>query len=212
MAELSKYEAVRPYASRYGEMYSAAEEADFLRHLTTQQLGDLRAAYSLLATLSDARSLSSWIDHCARCKDSVSRPELTLSRQIAKLLVLFEHLSEMHISPFDSGRVVRIQASNKPDWETLPVELAYLIDVATRYRTCSTDLDKAQVLERATQEDLETLACCAEMIRVRRHYPLINHWLDSAFACGNDDAAWMIYNLIGLLDLAGLEVEARDIG
>ena len=88
----------------------------------------------------------------------------------------------------------------------LPAELEYLIEPAMTYGVLQFDDDVDRFLERATEEDLESLARVAECIHLNHHDDLIGSFLDDYPITEYSESA-NLYFLLGVIDAADVSPE-----
>ena len=62
-------------------------------------------------------------------------------------------------------------------------------------------------LESASDDDLNILSSIAERIHLRGDFPALKEWLNNVMQVEGQEVGWRIYNLLGVMDLAGLKFE-----
>jgi hypothetical protein len=204
--EAKKFEYLRDVARKYGGFYGVQEFESFIDHVSDEQLKELRAAYETIDSRDDSFRISRWIDDCFERRGQITKTEFNFSSDVGQLLLLFDYLSRRGIQPFSSEKVEYVEIIKKPNWENLPHELHYLIDVAEAYGVYSSESDVRVFLDHAHPSDRETLARTAERIRLSRHSTLIDEWVKK-HPFEKHQEAWMIYWLVVVMAHAGLDLE-----
>jgi hypothetical protein len=91
----------------------------------------------------------------------------------------------------------------------LPSDLHYLIKPALKYGIHQTEDDRAQFLQRATDEELTELAQVAERYRVNEHCDLVSDFFDDYPITDYKESA-KLYWLFGVMDAAGLKISPKN--
>ncbi|MBI1831133.1 MAG: hypothetical protein HYR84_06755 [Planctomycetes bacterium] len=122
------------------------------------------------------------------------------------MFVLFKYIARRGIQPFCDEELEHAPPALKPNWQNLPSELSYLIDLAEAYGHSLSESDMIEFLENAHPNDLDALTRAAERMRLKGDSKRINKWLDE-FPLDKYPEAAMVYSLLGVMDLAGLRFE-----
>jgi hypothetical protein len=201
--EARDFEYLRDVARKYGGFYGVQEFESFVDHVSHEELRELCAAYETIDSRDDSFRISRWIDDCFERRGQIPKREFDFSSDVGQLLLLFDYFSRRGIQPFSSQKVEYVEVMKKPNWENLPRELHYLIDVAEVYGVHSSESEVLVFLDHAHPSDRETLARTAERIRLSRHSTLIDEWLKK-HPFQKHQEAWMIYWLVVIMADAGL--------
>lgn len=119
--------------------------------------------------------------------------------------MFFGYLARRGFQPFCDREIEYEPPVQKPNWDNLPKELSYLIDPAEAYGIFD-DVEMVTFLENAHPEDIEILTKTAERMRLNGHSSIVSKWMDS-FPIDKHPEAWMVYRVVGVMDLAGLKFE-----
>jgi hypothetical protein len=209
MDDTAEFGYLRNSASKYGTLYNASEIERFINQISDAQLAELRAAHGAILSKHGAFAISRWIDECGEKYGQISKLDFEFSRQVGQLLNLFHHLARRGIEPFTSDDLSYVPKTTKPDWQSFPGELSYLIEVAEAFSAHSSESEWHEFLSRAHPSDLKMLVTSAERMRVNRHLPLLNQWIDE-HPMDKNPAAWMLYSMLGLMDHAALNFEPLE--
>ena len=201
------FEYLRIVAGKYGNFYGVPEFESFVANMTAEQLQELRTAYEAIRSRDDSFRISRWTDECFERQKEIPKLERDFARQVGQLLVLFRYLARAGTAPFSSEEVGHIEILKKPNWQNLPEELQYLIDVAEVYGIHQSESDIWEFLDNAPPNDMEVLASTAERVRLTNHSEIFYEWMKK-FPLHKHPESAMIYWLFALLAHAGLEFES----
>jgi hypothetical protein len=171
-----------------------------------ERLRELAEVYEEIDHRKDDLRISHWLSD-GPIGNPKDKKDADFKWDVGRLFLAFDYLASKDIPPFSSLRVVFTDQIRRPNWNNLPHELNYLIEVAEAYAAHSTEGEMLDFLEHAHEKDLEILARTAERIRLNGHIKTINEWMDR-FDMVEHQEAWMVYCVLGLLDHAGLKFES----
>ncbi len=206
MAQPLEFEYLRFAAEQYGLFYFTHEFDDFVAHATEVQVQDLAKAYNEIDKRVDAVRISEWVLKSSLPSSGVSYLEMDFARKVGQMFVLFDHFREQQIAPFSSEKVKFIEVRKAPNWNNVPQELSYLVEVAIIYGVYLTEIEMLDFLDHARDEDLAKLSRAAERMRLNNHMDVLLEWLNR-FPIDGHTESQMIYSVVGVMDHAGLRFD-----
>lgn len=185
---------------KYGWIGSVQDIRRFLERAPEGAIGDLERAYVNIHEHGDEERIPRWVTHI---------PEDIGARNarwtMIQLLTIFDVLADMAIEPFTSRRVhYKRQERLSIGWSSLPADLRYLAESASKYGVIRTDCEIDEFLSGMDEGMEEELASLAERIRMNDHAPLMNSWIDEH---AESNEARLLYFLLGVMDALGLQWE-----
>jgi len=205
MQAAHEFDYLRGLAEKYGHMYAVDEFNAAADNITAEQLKELRGVYAIICTGDNRARIGRWADDSFERRHKIPKREFDFAMQVSQAFLVFEYLARRGIQPFCDKEIEYAPATRKPNWETLPKELSYLIEPAEAYGIFD-DVEVLKFLDNAHPKDMEMLATTAERMRLNGHLKILNKWVDQ-FPSDNRQEVWMVDRLVGVMSLAGLSFE-----
>jgi hypothetical protein len=201
-----EFEYLHDLGMEYGDFYLEDQFKDFVVNATNDQLSEVAIAYKIIESRDDAFRLSRWVDRCYDPHLTIDWQERAFARRVGQLLILFHYLADARIPPFSSRNVEYVEAIKKPNWQSLPVQVRYLIDVAESHGIYSSEAEIVDFLAKADQRDIDLLAETAQKLQANGHMQILNDW-QRRHPFDEYQEARMVEWLLCLIDHAGFSIK-----
>lgn len=173
MNDLNEFAYLFPVANFYHEVICPHEFKAIVRDISDLQRAELAKVYEEIVRRNHAARIAEWVHSCN--DGETGNEEECRAWEVRRLFVLFDYLGDAGMQPFSSRRAVFREQAREPNWDEVPQEFRYLVDVTRAFQLYCGHADDFR--NHASDDDMEIMARAAEQVRLRGGCEKIVDWV-----------------------------------